>query len=559
MKKNNSQKTKKKIFGKKNSTKIIQKKLKLAKIKSDDLFFIYGEKINNKKFLANELIKYINKNIFVAFFIAQKSLELFPLSRKIINQKNKLDAQINNLKKTSSFDNKIVFEPIDLTKPKSKLNKKLNLADLEKKSLSVIENQTITLDKKKDVKKDNKKQTPVSLKQSFEKVSLKKIIQRKKKQLKARLITTFTYKNIVTFVKRPIFIFVLLPTIIFAFYQNIIASKRYESISLLIVQQPDDMATMDASMALMAGLGVNTTSTDTKLVEAYILSNDMLLYLDKTLNLRSHYSYWMIDIFSKLKKNSSKEDFMKYYQKRVVVEIDELSGVIALYTQGFNPSFAQKLNKEIVKRAEWYINKIGHDLASSQLKFVEGEHKLVETRLQSAQTNLLTFQQQNNLLDPTAEGAALQKITYGIENIIAQKEVELKSLESVMAQNAPAVVALNSELAALKEQLILERGRLSVQNNGEGASVSEILAKFSDHKVAVELALQAYSSSLISLEKSRIEAYRKLKYLVTVDSSSLPEDDSYPEVFFNVSLFFCLFLMIYFITRLIISIVDELG
>lgn len=47
------------------------------------------------------------------------------------------------------------------------------------------------------------------------------------------------------------------------------ASERYESQARVIVQQPDGMATMDASMALLSGLGMPTSSgSDAELVKA---------------------------------------------------------------------------------------------------------------------------------------------------------------------------------------------------------------------------------------------------------------------------------------------------
>ncbi|WP_238322351.1 hypothetical protein [Vibrio mexicanus] len=64
-------------------------------------------------------------------------------------------------------------------------------------------------------------------------------------------------------------ILVVLPTVIFALYQNFWASDRYDSQAQVIVQQPDGMATMDTSMALLTGLGVGSAAvSDTELVKA---------------------------------------------------------------------------------------------------------------------------------------------------------------------------------------------------------------------------------------------------------------------------------------------------
>lgn len=358
-------------------------------------------------------------------------------------------------------------------------------------------------------------------------------------------------------VSKPIYICVLLPFLVFTFYQIVWASPRYESHSQLIVKQPDAAATMDAGMAILSGLGVQPTSTDSKLVEAYIYSANMLEYIDETLSIKEHYESSDADIFSRLEEGSSKEDFLTYYKEHVTVEIDEKSKVITLYTQGFTPEFAQSLNQLIVNRAEWFINQVSNNLASEQLKFINGEHERAENRLRKIQTNLLSFQRKYGLLDPEVESIALQKITYSLEGKIAEKKSELKFMRNIMSDGSSQVVNVENQIKALEQQLEQERERLS--SKGEGVSIGEIMAKYADLKIELELALQAYTSSQISLEKSRVEAYRQVKYLAVVESPTMAEDSAYPEIFYNLTLFAVVFLMLFGIGAIIRSTVKELS
>lgn len=367
-------------------------------------------------------------------------------------------------------------------------------------------------------------------------------------------------KRLIEWVRlKPVVALVVLPTLLFAFYQNFWASERFVSSAKVIVQQPDGMATMDTSMALLTGLGVPSTGiADTELVKAYILSNDMLKYLDKTLNLKQHYGQSGIDFFSRNPLSDSWESFHEYYLRRVNVSIDAKSNIVNVDSQAFEPEFAHKLTQTIVERAEWYINSIGHQLANEQLNFMKEEHLNIENKLESAQTKLLNFQQRYDLLDPTAEGLAMQQITYGLEGQISAKEAELKGLLGIMNPNAPQVISAQNQLSALQEQLEKERGKLS--NSAENIiPVSEILSQFTDLKVKMELALQAYTSSQISLEKSRIEAYRQLKYLIVVESATEPHEAKYPEVFYNISLFFLIALMLFATGKIVIATIRELS
>ncbi|MBD1389818.1 lipopolysaccharide biosynthesis protein [Neiella sp. HB171785] len=369
--------------------------------------------------------------------------------------------------------------------------------------------------------------------------------------------------------RTPLFLTVVLPLFVFSFYQLIWASSRYESQSQVIVKQPDAASLVDPAMAFLTGMGVSSSGTDSLLVEKFVYSTDLLNYLDEQLALRSHYSDSSIDFFSRLHSWNSKEDFLNYYKKHVSVEVDSLSSIITIRTQAFSPEYSNALNEMIVKRAEWYINSVGHFMAKEQMAFMQKEHEVVEEKLHKAQSRLLNFQEQYNLLDPTAEGMARQEITYSIEGQLSIKQAELKALQLVMSDSAPEVLAAQREINALQEQLKIERNRLSpnkkidVVTSGDERvtqlSVGEILASYSDLKVAMELALQAYTSSLVSLEKSRIEAYRQLQYLVTVESSTTPDDAKYPRVTYNIALFAVVLLMLFGIGSIIRATIKELG
>ncbi|ALS99266.1 lipopolysaccharide biosynthesis protein [Lacimicrobium alkaliphilum] len=374
-------------------------------------------------------------------------------------------------------------------------------------------------------------------------------------------VPTFT-ERLVSWLKKPISICVLMPFLLFAFYQVIWASDRFESQAQLIVQQPNGMATLEPAMAMLSGFTGGSGSSDTSLVEAFIYSTDLVEYLQQELDIFAHYNSDEYDIFSRLSASASREDKLDYFKKRVVVEVDQNSKIITVRVQGYTPEFAKTLTETIVDRAEWYINKVGHDLAKAQLAFVQNEHAMVEERLQKAKSEILAFQRKYNLLDPEAEGMALQQIAYGLEAQIANKQAELRALRSSMSESAPMVMQLKEQLDSLRQQLIDERQRLTqdielTDVSGE-MGVNEILANFGNLRMDLEFAVEALASSQVSLEKSRIEAYRQLKYLVVVESPTLPEEAKYPSILYNLSLFLAVILMIFGIGSIIRATVNEL-
>ena len=355
---------------------------------------------------------------------------------------------------------------------------------------------------------------------------------------------------------------IVIPFLVFSVYQLFVASDRYESRVMVIIKSPDSAATLDPAMALLSGLGSATSTGDNELLKSYIYSMDLLNFLDQEIQLKNHYSNSAIDFISRLDDQSSKEDFLDYFKGHVTIDIDAMSGVLSISAQGFEPAYAQQIASVISSKAELFINRIGNDLAKSQLKFVKNEHEVTEQRLQTAKSKVLDFQKRYNLLDPEAEGLALQRITYELEAQIAATKAQLGTLKSAMSETAPQVLQKRAQLDSLEHQLSLERERLTNENsidpkNG-GVGVGEILSQFSKLKIGLEFALQAYASSQISLEKSRVEAYRQIKYLVMIESPVLPEDAKYPAVFYNIALFLAAALMLFGIGKIIMTTVEEL-
>lgn len=439
----------------------------------------------------------------------------------------------------------------------------LRVKNLKSKKLKIQKEKTsaekVTVNQNKAIQQpvsveNNEIKNNITTAESIQKKVESKVQNKTPKQPKNKLTKEQRLK---TLLLKPFMLSVILPSLIFAFYQIVLATERFESQAKVIVQQPDASATMDASMALLSGFGVQATGSDSELVKAYIYSNDMLQYLNKELDLRAHYSEQSIDYFSRIHKSDTKDTLFAYYEDHIDVILDEKSGVISIYVQAFDSKFAQQLNDKIVQRAEWFINSIGHQLADAQLKFMEGEHKNIERKFALAQTNLLQFQQRYNLLDPTAEGAAVQQVAYGLEGQIATKQTELKTLQAVMSNNSPQVKSIINQLKALQGQLKNERDKLA-ETGTDQLSVSEILSRFTEYKVNMELALQAYTSSQVSWEKARIEAYRQLKYLIVVEKSTLSEDSKYPDVIYNISLFILLLSLAFGIIKIVVSTIKEL-
>lgn len=357
---------------------------------------------------------------------------------------------------------------------------------------------------------------------------------------------------------KPLYIIVI-PWVLYAFYLIVIASPQYESQSQIIVKSSDNASSFDPSALLGGAMSGSGYSNDSQLIEAFVKSSDMLNYLNTTIQISEHYSSSEGDVFSRLNNDYTREGLLKYYLNHIDVEVDSASSIITLKTRAFSADFAKLINQTIVEHAENFINNIGNNLAKSQLSFAQSEHDIVEQKLQAAKLDILEFQSKYNVLDPTAEGAAFQQIAFSLEATLAQKRAELNTLRSMMSETAPEVLTAKRQIKALEEQIESQKSRVSDKSQGtQSLSVSEQMAQYSNLKVQLELAIQAFSSSLLTLENTRVETYQQLQHLVTVESPTLPEDNQYPQVMYNLVLVGVVLFMLFAIIRIVIATIREL-
>ncbi|OFC69269.1 capsule biosynthesis protein [Alteromonas confluentis] len=358
--------------------------------------------------------------------------------------------------------------------------------------------------------------------------------------------------------KKNKIVFIFAPWLIYALYLILIAAPQYESASKLIIKSTDGGSSFDPTSLLGGSIAGVSGSNDSQVIEAYIQSNDMLQFLERSLHISEHYSSDMGDIFSRLSGNHTKLDFFEFYQQHVTVEVDSASSVISLSVRAFSPEFAQQINRAIIERAENFLNEINNNLAKSKMTFAQGEHQIVEDKLQKAKQDILAFQSEYNVLDPTAEGAVSQQIAFSMQSTLAQKRAELNTLETMMSPNASEVISLKRQISAIEEQMNEQRENLSKQTGQQSLSVTQQMAQYSNLQIQLQLAIQAFSSSLVSLENARVEAYQQLQHLVTIESPTLPDDNAYPKIVYNLVLFGVILLIVYGTVRIVIATIKEL-
>lgn len=346
---------------------------------------------------------------------------------------------------------------------------------------------------------------------------------------------------------------VLLPMLIGGIYYTAIASDRYVSESRLTIKQT---GSSDAGLSI---LGLFTGSNpvareDAFYLKEYIHSFDMLDYLDKKLNLKKAYQDKKADPISRLSTTATKEEFFEYYKKHVEVNYDEHSSVITIRVQAFKPEFARGLNQAIVEQSELFINAVSHKIAAEQMLFVEHELARTKDRLQTAKNRILRFQNVHNVLDPVEQAKAMAGFVTQMETNIAAQEAELKNLLTYLNEYSYQVIAVKNRIETLREQIAKEKNRISGKDSSR---LNQVSAQFMELRFDAEFITDIYKATLSAMEKTRVDASKKLKNLVILASPTLPEEAEYPRRAYIIAVMFVVLMLCHGIFSLITATIRE--
>lgn len=338
-----------------------------------------------------------------------------------------------------------------------------------------------------------------------------------------------------------------------AFYFLVWASDRYATSVVVSVQSSGGRAPTLSAASLLGTLAP-PSAPDAKLVQSYIGSRDLLNSLDAELDLRSHYSDWSWDFFSRMSGSATDEAFLAFYRKHVKSGVSSDTGNLSLEVEGFTPEFSLGLAQAIVGRAENFINTVGQEVAREEVAYIQQEVARARANLDAAQAELVRFQRDSGVIDGGANTLALQSVVNQLESDLVEAQATEKQLATFLNDGAPELEVARGRVSALQAQIAEERAKLRATDQ---QAINEVGLAFRDLELDLRLATDIYTASLTSLEQARVNSSRKLKHLVTVQSPALPDEALYPRRFYNTFSAWLMILVGYGIGMLIYATIRE--
>lgn len=343
----------------------------------------------------------------------------------------------------------------------------------------------------------------------------------------------------------------VLPLAVVSIYMAFVASDRFESTSSIIITE-EKTAGPDLDLTLL-GITGNSSDKDALVLKEFIESRSMLAFLDKATALRSHFSASTSDWITRLSENASFEEFHEYYLEFLRVDYDLESKVIKFSFQSFDRQYSQDVVNAVLARSQQFIDRLNQAVTDAQLEFFNVEIGKSENRLRATKDKLLAFQREHNILAPELESQTIVATIAGLEQVLATKQAEFSARTATLDPSAPQLQTAKREIDALKRQIQLERDRLA----GSGSSLNIIEAEYREIQLELEFNTNIYKANLSALEAARLEAARRLKFLITVSEPSLADESQFPDRPYIIVTWAMGLLILYFITSLILAIIRE--
>jgi capsular polysaccharide transport system permease protein len=354
--------------------------------------------------------------------------------------------------------------------------------------------------------------------------------------------------------RHPLLLGSILLTLLAAVYWGLIASDRYVSDAHVVVDRTDLQASQGMDFATLVTGGRN--NHDLLLLRDHLRSVDMLLKLDAQLKLRTHYSDNKRDPLSRMWfSDASQEFFHQHFLNRTSIEIDEQAGILRIRAQAYDAPMAQAIAQGLLREGEAFMNEIAHRLARDQVAFLEQQvSKSGEKALQTRRA-LLAYQNNSGLISPQAKAETLVAITGRLEGQISELKARRSAMLGYLSASSPDVAQLTLQIDAMEKQMAQEQARLASPKGG--SILNRQIEEFQRLELEAGFAQDVYKTSLVALERGRVEAGRTLKKVSVVQSPTLAEYPLEPRRIYNILVFGLTVLALAGIAHLLAAIVRD--
>ena len=281
-----------------------------------------------------------------------------------------------------------------------------------------------------------------------------------------------------------------------------------------------------------------------------------MLRLEEEHGFKEHFSQDSIDPIQRLETRASNEDAFALYAKKVKISYDPTEGILKMEVIAADSETSQLFSEALIGYAEEQVDQLTQRLREDQMSGARASYEAAEARRSEALSEWLKIQQEVEIIDPTAETAAILNQINTLEADRQRLRLSLQERLDVRRPNEAQVSALRSQIANIETFIADLRSQMTSTNDG-GTSLAtrntELRLAEENYTFQTMLVQQA----LTQMETAQIEANRQVRYLSLGVEPVAPDEATYPRALQNTLLAFLIFAGVYLMISLTASILRE--
>ena len=301
-----------------------------------------------------------------------------------------------------------------------------------------------------------------------------------------------------------------------------VGRDRYQAMSEFVIKQPLPPASASTTvLGSMQSSSVLSSLEDGRYLQVYLKSNAVkqAVFPDPSA-FKSTYAPQAPDQWSGLRRDANEQEQLAFFRQQLDVIPQELSGTIVLSTSAFTADDAYRLNSDLLKQSQRFVNEVNQSISADQQKFAEEQVAFAKTRLTTATNALEAFQDRYGQLDPLGEQTATTGFITGLESRLVDLKVEEASLRRQFRDpNAPEVAFVADQVRELERQIQEERQKAV---GAGGRDLNKLATQASRLQGDVDFARESLSSAMRAADNSRMESQRQLKFIVMLSKPQMP-------------------------------------
>jgi capsular polysaccharide transport system permease protein len=190
------------------------------------------------------------------------------------------------------------------------------------------------------------------------------------------------------------------------------------------------------------------------------------------------------------------------------------------------------------------------------MKDAQSGYDSAQAELTASQRKLIELQEKFKTVSSEAEVGMIVSQISGLEGQLTQERLSLAQMESNPEPNQARMEPIKRRIATLETEIAGLRAKMT-EDSPDATGLAEVQGELLVAQADLQTRQMLLAQALQSMETSRIEANRQVRYLSLSVSPIPPDEPAYPRAFENTMVTMLIMLGIYLMVSMTASILRE--